>query len=349
MTFVASPAPRSVWDDLIELDEDGLACQGPAWLDAICSSGEFEDASRLYEGAAGARVVLPLARRRRPLPPSLAPQGSMPEAWGMGGTLADGDLTPRDLALIVDDLRALPALRTTVRPNPLKASLWEGATSGRRVVTVPRLAHVLDLAGGPDEVWTQRFASSARRAVRKAQRAELEVRCESSPQALRDYQHLFDLSLKRWAAAQNEPLFLARLRAGRRDRAGKLDRIADALGDRLRLWIAYRAGSPVAGIVVLLGRNASYTRGAMDKALCGPVAANELLHWHAIQEACAAGCRSYQMGESGASSNLARFKEKLGARPVKYAEYRFERAPITRADGLVRGAVKRVVGFRDAE
>jgi hypothetical protein len=54
------------------------------------------------------------------------------------------------------------------------------------------------------------------------------------------------------------------------------------------------------------------------------------------------------MGESGRSVTLARFKEKLGAQPVDYAEYRFERLPISRADGLIRSAVKRVVGFRDA-
>lgn len=348
MNAVVSPAPRGDWLDLLERDRDGLAFQGPAWLDAVCSGGGFEDASRLYETARGGRLLLPLARRRRFLPVALAPQASMPESWGMGGILADEDPATDDLRRVVSDLGSLRALRVTVRPNPLKASLWEDATSGQRIVRIPRRAHVLDLAGGSSRVWDDRFASSARRAVRKAERSDLEVRCGSSAGALNDYRTLFDLSVERWAAAQHEPIALARLRAARRDPRAKLGRAAAALGDGLRIWMAYRADKPVAGIVVALGRNASYTRGAMDKARCGPVAANEALHWHAIREACEIGCRSYQMGESGRSSGLARFKEKLGARPVDYAEYRFEHLPLTRADVIARSVVKRAVGFRDA-
>jgi lipid II:glycine glycyltransferase (peptidoglycan interpeptide bridge formation enzyme) len=316
------------WRELMRRDPDALACQSPEWLDALAASG-WRDVSRLYDHG----VLLPLARRRGIV-------ASMPEAWGMGGTLADG---PADLRPVVDDLRRMRALRVSVRPNPLHAAAWREATERVPHQAIPRRAHVLDLAGGPDSVWTDGFASSARRAVRKA---EVDVSCAATPEALRDYRTLHERSVERWAAAQNEPLTLARARANHRDPPQKLARLAGALGEGFRLWMAYREGTPVAGIVVLLGPNASYTRGAMDKGRVN--GANELLHWHAIQEACAAGCRSYQMGESGGSRNLARFKEKLGARPHDYAEYRFERLPLTRADAVVRGAIKRAVGFRDA-
>jgi lipid II:glycine glycyltransferase (peptidoglycan interpeptide bridge formation enzyme) len=277
----------------------------------------------------------------------MAPQASMPHAWGSGGLVAEGPVRGPDLDAIAADLVSLPAVRTTVRPNPLHAGLWASALGGRRAVEIPRCAHVLDLEGGPDQVW-KRFHSSARGAVRKAERAGLEIECGTSPRQLDAFDHLMRLSVDRWAEAQNEPRPLARWRARRRDPAGKFARIANAMGDSMRLWVAWRDGAPVASILVLLGANASYTRGAMDKELAGPTSANQLLHWHAIRDACEAGCGSYHMGESGTSTSLGRFKAKLGARPVPYAEYRVERLPLTRVDALIRRSAKRVLRFRDA-
>ncbi|MDX6665945.1 MAG: hypothetical protein QOG68_2151, partial [Solirubrobacteraceae bacterium] len=159
---------------------------------------------------------------------------------------------------------------------------------------------------------------------------------------------LLELSVRRWAIQQNEPLALARWRAQRRDPLAKFVAIASALGDRLRVWVAWKDGAPAAAMLVLLGANASDTRGAMDKVLAAPTNANDLLQWLAIEDACQAGCRSYHLGESGSSRSLAHFKEKFGARPVAYSEYRIERLPLTRAEGLSRALVKRTLGFRDA-
>jgi hypothetical protein len=75
--------------------------------------------------------------------------------------------------------------------------------------------------------------------------------------------------------------------------------------------------------------------------------ANDLLHVSVLEDACRAGCRTYYLGDSGWSANLAKYKERLGAQRYDYAEYRCERLPVTRAEGAVKGAVKRVVGFQD--
>jgi hypothetical protein len=85
----------------------------------------------------------------------------------------------------------------------------------------------------------------------------------------------------------------------------------------------------------------------MVKELAGPVRANYLLHRVAIEDACRAGCRTYDFGESGESAALAQFKTRFGARPVPYQELVVERLPLTAADRLARSAVKRVIGFRD--
>ncbi len=341
-------APRDAWHALADTDPAALVSQTPDWIDVICRAG-YEDASRLYQTARGTRMVLPLVRRRGRLPRAIAPLASLPAAWGMGGLLAEDEaLTVEDVARVVDDLRRLPAVQVSVRPNPLQAGQWAEATRGTPAIAVPRCAHVLDLAGGPDAVWDTRFTSSARRAVRKAVAAGLDVRHGSGSELLSDFRALFELSVRRWAERQHEPVALAQLRAYRRDPPAKFLHVAEALPHRLRVWIAYHDDAPVAGLVVLLGVNASYTRGAMDKVAAGPLRANELLHWCAIQDACAAGCRHYHLGETGGSAQLARFKEKFGAEPVPYAEYRFERLPIAQPATLARTAVKRAIRFRDA-
>ncbi|MGH2909670.1 MAG: hypothetical protein ACRDK8_10280, partial [Solirubrobacteraceae bacterium] len=81
--------------------------------------------------------------------------------------------------------------------------------------------------------------------------------------------------------------------------------------------------------------------------LAGPTRANYLLHSLAIEEACAAGCRHYHMGETGESESLAQFKTRFGARPHRYAQYHLERVPVTAADRRLRAVVKRTIRFRD--
>jgi hypothetical protein len=342
---VVSPAPRDAWRVLAETDPTGLVTQTPEWIDVLCRAG-YEDASRLYRTRDGRHMLLPLVRRRGNLPRSVAPLASLPAAWGMGGLLAETPLTADDVTLVVSDLSRLGAVHVHVRPNPLHAEQWAQASLDTTAFAVPRRAHVLDLAGGPDVVWNERFASSARRAVRKAEANGVEAR-RGGLELLSDFRGLFELSVRRWAEMQHEPLQLAKLRAFRRDPPAKFLHVAEAMPHRLRVWIAYHDGAPVAGLIVLLGSNASYTRGAMDKDRAGSLRANELLHWSAIREACAAGCRHYHLGETGASEALARFKEKLGAVPTDYAEYHLERLPVVRSQEAARNVVKHTVGFRD--
>jgi hypothetical protein len=248
---------------------------------------------------------------------------------------------------VVADLDSDRSLRTQIRPNPLHAGLWARATRGRRVAAIERHAHVIDLADGPDGAW-RGLSRSARAGVRRGQRAGLEIECDTTGRLVSVFYGLLELSVRRWAERQNEPLALARWRARRRDPEEKFLRMAAALGDTLRVWVAWKGGAPAAAMLVLRGVNASDTRGAMNRDLAGPTSANDLLQWLAIEDACRASCRTYHLGESGTSRSLAHFKEKFGARPVRYAEYRFERLPLTRAEHASRALVKRAIGFKDA-
>jgi hypothetical protein len=343
--MVVTPVPDDVWAEVLASDPESLAFQTVSWLDAICSLGTWSDASRLYELRGRRWFLLPLVRRAR-WPAAVAWQASLPASWGMGGVVGPDQPQPHELAEIFADLRRQPVLRTSVRPNPLQDKAWAAARPSN-VVRVPRLAHVLDLTGGFDEVWTTRFKSVARTAVRKAEKAGLVVECDTTGQLVPAYYRLYELSLQRWASRQNEPHALALWRGRRRDSERKLAAIAHSLGDKCRIWLARLGERPVAGILVVHGANASYTRGAMDVDLAGPTRANYLLHKCAIEDACAQGCRRYHMGETGTSQHLAQFKTRFGAVGVPYAEYHVERLPLTAADRRLRRGVKTVIGFRD--
>jgi lipid II:glycine glycyltransferase (peptidoglycan interpeptide bridge formation enzyme) len=337
---VTTPADRGVWKEVLAADPHALVTQTPAWLDCLCEVGGYADASRLYELADGRRLIVPLARKR-------TRQASLPASWGFGGPIVEGALRPEDAELVLADLAGSGALRTSLRPNPRHAPVW-AAVRRKGVVSVPRRAHLLDLEGGFERVWNERFTDHARRAVRKAERSGLTVECDTTGRLVPVYYGLYEQSLERWSQTLHEPLWLARLRAQRRDPQRKLEALALALGASARVWVASLDGRPAAAILVLQGTNAHYTRGAMDRELAAPTRANHLLHRLAIEDACNAGCLAYHMGESGTSSGLARFKEGFGARPYVYAEYHLERLPITATDRYLRSAVKRVIGFEEA-
>jgi hypothetical protein len=342
---VVTPAPRDIWQEVLACDPDALVSQTPEWLDCICASSPYRDASRLYETSDGRSLVLPLVRRTGVLR-TFGLGYSPPSSWGIGGIIAPGGPRRAEIAAVLEDLARHHNLRTIIRPNPRHGERWAEAAPDD-IVKIPRVAHILDLEGGFDTVWSERFKSATRTKVRKAEKSGLTVECDSSGALVPVFYELFRRSVERWAVKQHEPLWLARWRAGRRDPLLKFRSMAQFLGAQFRLWIAFLDRRPAAAILVLQGRNAHYTRGAMEKELAGPTMANYLLHRRAIEDACLAGCRYYHMGESGDSGDLAHFKSRFGAAAYPYAEYRLEKLALTQWDSMLRRLVKRTIGFKD--
>jgi hypothetical protein len=342
---VTSPAPRDIWKQVLESDENALVSQSPEWIDSICDIGGYEDASRLYETNAGRSLVLPMVRSKR-LPAAYSSQSSPPPSWGMGGLVAAGRIYPHEISAVFDELAAQPSIRTHIRPNPLSGEDYATAKL-TGVIEIPKVAHVLDLTVGFGEIWAKGFKRSTRTKARKAEKLGVIVEKDNSGRLVPVFYELLLKSVDRWAKQQNEPLLLARWRAKQRDPIHKFEQLARRLGDAFNLWVAWYDGQPAAAILVLLGSNANYTRGAMDKDLAGPSLANYLLQKAAIEDACQAGCRFYHMGETGTSEALAHFKSRFGAVPYSYAEYRIERLPITRINGWSKNIVKKLINFKD--
>lgn len=342
---VASPALRSDWLEVWTADPLALPTQGPDWMSAATSLGLYRDASRLYRFSDGTRAVLPLFSRVG-VPALLQCLASPPAAWGYGGLLSDRPLTSAHYTMVVAELRRCNALQVSIRPNPFCSRDWS-MVKGQRLLSLPKRAHVLTLSEDFATIRAKRFSSNARRHLKTAEAAGLELVCGYDPEIVGDFYTLLTQSFDRWAGQQGEPPMLARLRGARRDPLAKFLAIAQAIGPQLRIYLARHDSRPVAAIMVLYGRNAHYTRGAMNKSLAAPTAANYLLHAAAIEEACRLGCGAYHMGETGQSKSLADFKEKFGAVGVDYHEFRYERLPITRIDAMLRKTAKRLLGMRD--
>ena len=319
---VVSPAPRDVWRAALSADPQSLADHSPAWTDAVCTT-RWRDASRAYLLPDGRSAVLPLVRR-----PGVSWYASNPPGWGYGGLVGAAARDPQVVAAVRDDLRGLDALTLRLRPLPGDAQLWPGS--------IPKRAHVVDLRDGRDAAFAR-----MRRSVRRYVRHSFDV----TRGDLDAYERLWRLSVDRWAKRQGEPLALGRRRAQFRDPPTRLRALAAHLGPDFQVWVAWVGDQPVAGNVVVYGRSAHATRAAMD-AERAPQGVMQHLDWLGIEEACARGCPTMHLGESGSSERLAFYKEGLGGVPHDYAEVRLERLPLTAADQAARSAVKRLIGFK---
>jgi hypothetical protein len=343
---VTVPAPRAEWQAAFEADPYAQAFHSPEWVDGACAAGGFEDASRQYETADGRLLVLPMVRRRI-LGGAMSSQASLPPDWGIGGVISRDPVYPEDLSAVFADLRRQSGvLRTFIRPSARTGSLWEKADL-TGVKETPRLCHVLDLEGGFETVWEKRFTKTARKAVRRAERAGVVVERDTTGVRLPEYFVLMEDSVKRWAQQQNEPLLLSRWRARRRQSLAKMQTLAAAVPSRFNLYLALHEGRPVAGTVVYQATGTRATSGAMIKELAGPVSAMHLLDRIAIEDACTAGSTHYDLGDSGNSPGLAMYKTRLGAQPEPYRSVVIESLPFTELDRSVRGLVKRAIGFRE--
>ena len=346
---MTSPAPREIWEDLVTSDPDCLIFQTPAWTDAICSSGPYEDASRLYEGPSGRRWLLPLIRSRGALP-RLSSLSSLPGGCGLGGLIANTPLTGDLLHPVFTDLEQDPAVRALIRPNPVLSSAWEAAKPGG-TTTLALTTHLLDLSGGFEVVWRKRFHHSTRSAVNKAERSGLAVTVARDASLLPAYYDIFLQWTLRRAAERHLPGGYALWMARRRDPLLRLQKMVENSGGSARVYVASLDGRPVAAaILFLFKQNAVYLRGTSIREIAGPVRANDLLQSSMIREACDAGCRRYHMGTSAGVESLMRFKHSFGAEPSPLYNYSIERLPIGQIvavrNSLLRGIENQLIRMK---
>jgi hypothetical protein len=317
---------------VLAADPGATAHQTLEWFDAAIETTGAQDVSRLYALQDGRRLVVPMLRRS-PLP-RVALDSAYPGGLGAGGMLATGGLRAADVQLVLRDLLESPAVATRLKAHHHTSGRWEaGLVPG--VLSTSHRIEVLDLDGGFARVRDERFHSSARRAIRKAESSGLVVDRDTTGALMPTIYDLYLDWTTRRAEESGLPTPLAIRVALRREPRTMYEAVARSLGEKCRIWVARLDGEPVAGLVSLVhGEHAVYWRGYSNKAVAGPLRANNLLQRMAIEDACEAGCRYYSMGESGGVAALERFKQTMGATPRVALECRVERLPLARLERI---------------
>lgn len=339
-------AARSAWEGIVAHDDSIALSKTPAWIDCICSSGGFSDATLLFRGEDGRQLILPRLRKTG-IPSFLGLFESPPHGWGLGadasGVLSEGGpASPAQTRALIQELRRHPGLRTRVMVGDDDAVVWASVVPSALYSTA-RTAQVLDLRGGFSRVWSERFTSKVRSNSRKAERRGVVVESDNTGRLVPVFDALYRNSVDRWAQERGQPLSLMRWRAQRREPQSKLATVARWMGERCTVWIAWRDGEPLAGIFVLTkGPRTTYWRGAMDKERARGTGANELLHRCAIEAACADERQSYDFGLYQ-TEELKRFKSTFGAHEVPVQAYFFERLPTAAAEAKCHHAAKQAV------
>ena len=337
---------RPAWEDLVTHDESIALSKTPEWIDCICSSGRFSDATLLFRGEGGQQLILPRLRKTG-IPSCLGFFESPPQGWGLGADAsgflgAGGPVSLKQTRALIQEIRGHPGLRTRVMVGGDDATVWASAVPGV-ICSTALTAQVLDLCGGFSTVWSERFTSKVRSNARKAERRGVVVESDNTGRLVPVFDSLYRSSVDRWAQERGHPLSLMRWRAQRREPQSKFATVARKMGERCTVWVAWRGGEPLAGIFVLTrGPRATYWRGAMNKELARGTGANELLHRCAIEAACADERQSYDFGLYQ-TEELKRFKSTFGAREVPVRSYYFEKFPTAAAEAKCRNAAKRAV------
>jgi GNAT acetyltransferase-like protein len=170
--------------------------------------------------------------------------------------------------------------------------------------------HTLDLSGSCDEIFKGFHKDCVRRRIRHAERQPLTYEEGRSESLLCRFYQLLLLTRRRHYLPPQPLAWFRNLLA--------------CLGDMLKIRMLSIHGAPIASIVTIRYRDCmTYKYGCSDPAFnnLGGVA---LLFWRAVQEAKAAGLRTFDMGRSDLDNHsLVLFKDRWRATriPLTYGRY----------------------------
>ena len=197
--------------------------------------------------------------------------------------------------------------------------------SGYKVVEEFAL-HVVDLRPEPSDLFRRFHKSSTQRKILRAQREGVVCSDKQSPEVLRAFYRLLELTRRRHGLPPQPYRWF--------------ENLAACVGDAMNVRVASYRGQPVAGMVTLRHQSTlTYKYGASDHAW-HRVGAVHLLFWKTIEEAHAAGCVKFDLGRTNVDDQgLLTFKERWGASRVPLHYWRFR--PAGRASAPARDWVAR--------
>lgn len=172
------------------------------------------------------------------------------------------------------------------------------------------LLHSLDLSPGLEELFHNLHGNCVRRKIRRAEREGLEVESGAND-SLVDAFFTLQLHTRRKHGLPPQP------------KQWFLNLVREMQG-AATIRVARYSGRPVASIMTLRHRNTETYKYGCSEAEDNNLGGMQLLFWHAIRDAKAAGMKKMDLGRCDLDNEgLARFKERLGAERREMTYFRY--------------------------
>lgn len=314
-----NPLTDHRWESFVAQHQNGSIYHHPAWLAALKQEYGQEGLCFVCEDIAGHILgILPVLYTR-----------GIP--FGLGGALTGRRLsslprTPVAGPLSVESRATSAMLQEAIRRASLTAGVrLQIKTEGREldglieglVCTPWRWSYVLPLPEDPEEpfqVKNRDARASIKRALNKATRSGVQARPAETETELRVWYQLYLETMQRNVVPPRPYRFFRALWEFMKPKGLMTLLLAEKKTMGRRIIIA---GS----IYLMFGKTVSYafSGSRLDDLSLRP---NDLIHWEAINEACRSGFRRFDFGEVPKGDvDLARYKRKWGAEPVRLHRY----------------------------
>lgn len=337
-----NPGTDPRWEAFLLKHPEGSIYHHPAWLEALKREYRQEGVCFVCEDAA--RQVLGIL-------PVLYTRGV---PFGLGGTLTGRRLsslprTPLGGPLSVDSRATVALLQEAIHrvsQNPgvrlqikTQGHELDGLLDGF-VCTPWRLSYILHLPEGsavPFRISNTEARASVKRAVNKATRLGVHTRPAETEAELCKWYRLYLETMRRNVVPPRPYRFFRALWDSLRPKGMMQLLLAEQQKMGRRRIIA---GS----IFLMFGRTVSYAFGAsrFEDLSLRP---NDLVHWQAINDACKNGFRFFDFGEvPEGNEDLARFKRKWGAEPVRLHRYYYPGSQDLKSVAVESGGYPQSIG-----
>jgi hypothetical protein len=184
----------------------------------------------------------------------------------------------------------------------------------------PRDNLEIDLESAPLEGLWKKIKSEARNRIRHATREGVKVDWIQTPDAIRIYHGLLQSTYDRQGIRPNFPFSFYEILYNK------------LIGRGLGILSATYQGKVVAALWILHDAQKCYFWDGASIQELRQLAANHLLHWEVLSWAKQKGLKTYDMigrsaesGRAGARPGIGRFKRSLGAQPVDYRVFTWQR------------------------
>jgi CelD/BcsL family acetyltransferase involved in cellulose biosynthesis len=302
-------ASASECAELLEASEgDYTLSQTPRFGEALARAfGEYTYEPWMFDFSDGRRVLLSLVRVRR-RPARLRCFEGAPFGLNAAPIVTGGRLDHRHVTALFDrlqpDMLHINTGATIEGPWSVSdvAGIFEASESS---------SHVLELEGGMERIWGERFTPKVRNQCRSAVRKGVEVREATGSKDFESYYAIYASAARGWGYAF--PPYPRSL----------FEELAGLLGQGVELKLAWLLGRPIAGILLFHGRWSTLYWGAAMLKEFGSYSPHNALLRTAIEDACQRGMKQFDFGSSGNLESVRGFKESFGARPVRYWDYAF--------------------------